>query len=56
VEIFNPRNVCELKVTEQYQIKTSNRFVALENLNDSENIKTAMNTLQRILKPQQNTV
>jgi hypothetical protein len=41
VEIFNLRNLCELKVTQQCQIKTSNRFAALENLNDSEDINTA---------------
>jgi hypothetical protein len=36
VERFNLRKLRELEVRRQYQIKISNRFAALENLNDSE--------------------
>jgi hypothetical protein len=35
---FNLRNLSELEVRKQYQIKISNRFAALDNLNDSEGI------------------
>jgi hypothetical protein len=38
VERFNLRKVNELEVRKQYQIKISNRFAALENLNDSEDV------------------
>jgi hypothetical protein len=41
VEIFNFRKLSELEVRKQYQIKTSNRNAALENLNDSEDINKA---------------
>jgi len=37
VERFNLRNLIELEVSRQYQIKISNRFAALENF-DSEDI------------------
>jgi hypothetical protein len=38
VEIFNLRNLSELEIRKQYQIKISNKFAGLENLNDSEDI------------------
>jgi len=38
VEQFNFRRLSELEVRKQYQIKISNRFAALENLNDTEDI------------------
>ena len=41
VERFNLRKLSELEVRKQYQIKTSNRNAALENLNDSEDINKA---------------
>jgi hypothetical protein len=41
VERFNLKNVSELEVGKQYQIKISNRFAALENLNVSEDINGA---------------
>jgi len=41
VERFNLRKLSELEVRKQYQIKISNRFAALENLNDGEDIKRA---------------
>jgi len=40
-ERFSPSKLCELEVRKQYQIKTSNSFAALENLNDSEDINGA---------------
>jgi len=38
VERFHLRKLNELEVRKQYQIKISNRFAALKNLNDSEDI------------------
>ena len=35
---FNLRKLNELEVREQYQIETTNRFAALENLNDDEDV------------------
>ena len=35
---FNLRKLNELEVRKQYQIEISNRFAALENLSDSEDI------------------
>jgi hypothetical protein len=34
VERFNFKKRTELEITKQYQIKISNRFAALENVND----------------------
>jgi hypothetical protein len=39
VEGFNLRKLSELEVRKQFQIKISNRLAALQNLNDSEDIK-----------------
>jgi hypothetical protein len=41
VERFNLRKLSELEVRIRYQIKISNRFAALENLNDSKDISRA---------------
>jgi len=38
---FNLRKLNELEVRKQYQIKISNKFAALENLSDSEDISRA---------------
>ena len=38
VERFNVRKLNELEVRKQYQIKILNRFVVVENLNDSDGI------------------
>ena len=38
---FNLRKLSELEVRKRYQIKISNRFAALENLNDNEDINRA---------------
>ena len=38
VESFNLKNLIELEVRKQYQIKISKRFAALENLNYSEDV------------------
>jgi len=46
VDGFNLRNLSELEVRKQYQIKISNRFAALENLNDSEDINRAWENIK----------
>ena len=40
-ERFNLRKVNQLKVRKQYQIEITNRFAALENLSEDENINRA---------------
>jgi hypothetical protein len=40
-ERFNLRKLNELEVRKQYQFKISNRFAALENLSDSQDINRA---------------
>jgi hypothetical protein len=51
VDRLNLRKLSDLEVRRQYQIKISNRFAALENLNDSEDINRSWETLKRISKP-----
>jgi len=48
---FNLRTLNEPKVREQYQIEITNRFAALENLNDDDNVNRNWRTLKRISKP-----
>jgi hypothetical protein len=50
VERLNRGKLNELEVREQYQIKISNRFAALENLNDSEDINRAWENIQENIK------
>jgi len=50
VEISNLRNLRELKVTKQNQIKASNRFAALESLNDYEEINRASEYITENIK------
>jgi hypothetical protein len=47
-ERFNLKKLSELEVKKQYQIKISNRFAALENLNVSENINRAWENIKSI--------
>ena len=46
VERFNLRQLSELEVRKQYQIKISNRSAALENSNDSEDINMALENVK----------
>jgi hypothetical protein len=39
MERFNLRKISEMEVRKQNQMKISNRFAVLENLNDSDDIK-----------------
>jgi glycine betaine/choline ABC-type transport system substrate-binding protein len=45
-ERFNLKKLSEPEVREQYQLKISNRFAALENLNDSEDINRAWKNIK----------
>jgi len=50
VEISKLRKLNELEVREQYQIKISNRFAALENLSDSVDIHGALDNITENIK------
>jgi hypothetical protein len=50
VESFNLRNRCEHEVREQYQIKISNRFAALQKLSDNEDINRAWENIKENTK------
>ena len=50
MERFNIRKLSELEVRKQYQIKLSSRFVALENLQDSEDINRAWEHIKETIK------
>ena len=43
---FNLRKLSELEVRNEYQIKISNRFASLENLNDGEDINRAWENIK----------
>jgi len=45
-ERFNLRKLIELVVRKQYQTEITNRFAALENLSDDEDINKAWRTLK----------
>jgi len=50
LERFNVRKVSELEVRKQYQMKISNRFAALENLNGNEDINMAWDNIKENIK------
>jgi hypothetical protein len=54
VEWFNLRKVSELEVRKQYRIEITNRFAALENLNDSEDINRAWKNSPKNIKTSTN--
>jgi len=49
-KIFNLRQVNDLEVRKQYQIESTNRFTALEKLNDSEDIERAWENIKEKIK------
>ena len=51
-ERFNLRKLYELEIKKQYQIKIANRFTALKNLSNSEDIDRAWENIKEISKPQ----
>jgi len=50
VERFNLRKLSELEVGKKYQIKISNRFATLENLNDNKGINKAWENIKENIK------
>ena len=53
---FNLRKLNELEVRKQYQIEIKNRFAALENLNDEEDINRTWENIKENTKPQRKRV
>ena len=49
-ERFNLGKLSELEVRKQYQINISNRFGALDNINDSEDINRAGENIKENIK------
>ena len=49
-EKYNFRKLNELEVRKQYQIEISNRFAALKNLHDSEDINRARENIKQNMK------
>jgi type I restriction-modification system DNA methylase subunit len=49
-ERFNLRKLNEQEVRKQYQIEITNRFAALENLSDGENINRAWENIKENIK------
>jgi hypothetical protein len=47
---FNLRKLNDLKVRKQYQIKITNRFAALENVSEDEDINTAWESIKENIK------
>jgi hypothetical protein len=50
VDRFNLRKLTEMEVRKEYQIKISNVFAALENLNDNEDINRAWGNMKENTK------
>jgi DNA-binding transcriptional regulator GbsR (MarR family) len=50
MERFNLRKLNELEVRKHYQIKISNKFAALENLSDSEDLNRAWENIKENIK------
>jgi hypothetical protein len=46
VERFNLKKLSEMEVRQQYQIEISNRFVALDNSNDCDDINRAWENIK----------
>jgi hypothetical protein len=51
-ERFNLRTLNDLEVMKQYQIEIKNRFAALENVSEDEDINRAWESIKKIIKPQ----
>ena len=49
-ERFNLRKLNELEVRKQYQIEITNRFAALGNLNDKEDVNRAWENIKENIK------
>ena len=53
---FNLRNLNEPEVREEYQTEITNRFAALKNLNDDEDVTRTWENIKEISKPQRKRV
>jgi len=53
-ERFNLRNLNELEVRKQYHTEITNRFTAMENLNDEENVNMAWENVKENIKTSAN--
>jgi hypothetical protein len=51
MERFNFQKLNDVKVKEQYQVKISDRFTALENLDDDVDINRAWGSIRENIKP-----
>jgi hypothetical protein len=51
-EIFSLRSLNELEVRKQYQIEITNRFAALENLSDGEDINGVWENIKENIRNQ----
>jgi hypothetical protein len=47
---FKLRKLCELEVRKQYQIEITNKFTALENLSDGDDINSAWENIKENIK------
>jgi hypothetical protein len=50
VERFDLDKLCELDVRQQYQIKVSNTFAALQNSSDTQDINRAWENIKKNIK------
>ena len=50
VEIFNLRKISDMEDRKRYQIKMSNRFAALGNLSDNDDINRAWENIKEKIK------
>ena len=53
---FNLRKLNELEVRKQYQIEITNRFAALEDLNDDEDVNRTWENIKENIHPQRKGV
>ena len=49
---FNLRKPNDLDISKQYQIEITNRFAALENVSDDEDINRGWKSIKKNIKPQ----
>ena len=53
-ERFNLRELIKLEVRKEYQIEITNKFAALENFSDSEDINSALENVKENIKTYDN--
>jgi hypothetical protein len=50
VERYNLKKTSDLEFRKQYQMKISNKFAVLENLNDNEDINLVLENIKQIIQ------